>query len=137
MVSQEETRFVTQKEFQKHKARMNRRVNNVESNADRIEGVVREVQLSQAKTVSLLTSIEENTRETKELAKEQSQEQKEMIRKVAEQDIKIAQVQSGSNVKEARISSKTKIIVAIIGVLAIVIPYIDKHATAISDLLFK
>ncbi|MBC1491959.1 hypothetical protein [Listeria booriae] len=136
MDSQEETIFVTQKEFQKHKARMNRRVNNVESNADRIEGVVHELQLSQAQTVALLTSIEENTRETKELAKEQSQEQKEMIRKVAEQDIKIAQVENGSHVKEARISSKTKIIVAIAGVVVIVIPYIDKHASTIADWLF-
>ncbi|MBC1615297.1 hypothetical protein HB904_03810 [Listeria booriae] len=130
MGASKEIEYVTQKEFQKHKARINKRVNGLES-------VVHELRISSAETNALLTSIEVNTRETKDVVKEQAADQKEMNQKLNEQEIKLVKIEGGKEEKTTLISAKAKIIAATLTLIGILVPIIYACATAIANVFFN
>ncbi|KGL44136.1 hypothetical protein [Listeria newyorkensis] len=125
-----EIEYVTQKDFQKHKAKINRRVNG-------LEDIVGELRLSNAKTNAILTNIELNTRETKESVKEQAVDQKKINEKLNEHAVSLVKIESEKDLSKTKIDTKGRIIVAVIGAVGIGLTVIAAIASPLANYFFK
>ncbi|EUJ29595.1 hypothetical protein [Listeria cornellensis] len=124
-----EIEYVTQKDFQKHKAKINRRVNG-------LEDIVGELRLSNAKTNAILTNIELNTRETKESVKEQAVDQKKINEKLNEHAVALVKIESEKDLSKTKIDTKGRIIVAVIGAVGIGLTVIAAIASPLANYFF-